>query len=58
MDGHIRVNLTNIAVITVIATIGVGVTMLILNYFADKNVPVVSHLSVGGKQFISGRVAA
>ena len=48
MDGHIRVSLGNIAVITLVAVLGVGITLIVLNYFADKDVPGVSHLSVGG----------
>lgn len=58
VDGHIRVSLGNIAVITVIAVLGVGATLIVLNYFKDKSVPVVSHLSIGGYQFLNGKVAA
>ena len=58
MDGHISVSLGNIAVITVVAVLGVGITLIVLNYFADKNVPGVSHLSVGGLHYLNGKVAA
>ena len=58
MDGHIRVSLGNIATIVIVAVLGGGITLGLLNYFAGENVPGVSHLSVGGLHYLNGKVAA
>jgi hypothetical protein len=39
---HIRVNLTNIAIITISAMLGGGAVMFLLVYLNDRNIPVLS----------------
>ena len=58
MDGHIRLNLGNIGVITLVSVLGLGTVLILIDYFKKQNVPVVSHLAVGGDKFLSGKVAA
>lgn len=58
MDGHLRVSLGNVSVIAIVAVLGVGVTLILINYFKGLNVPLISKLAVGGDQFLQGKVAA
>lgn len=57
MDGHVRISLGNVAVITAIAVLGVGVTKILVNYLKDQQIPVISHLAVGGDTFLDGKVS-
>ena len=58
MTDHIHINLTNLAVISLVAVLAVGGTLLVTNFFADRSVPLVSHLSRGGSMYLSGGAGA
>lgn len=54
MAEHIRFNLGNIAVISFIAILALGIAVWGLRFVSNTNIPVVSHLAVGGRTFIGG----
>lgn len=54
MDGHIRWNLTNLGAVMLVSVLGIGLTVIVINYFSGTSVPILSHLSRGGQVFLSG----
>ena len=49
---HIKLNVSNVAVIFVIAILAIGITIWMLRWFATMGIPGASHLAVGGLTFL------
>ena len=49
---HIELNAGNVFAIMILGVIGTGAAMWTFDYLSHKNIPVLSHLAVGGKYWL------
>lgn len=52
MADRVRISMGNLLIVGTIAILAVGFTVWVLRWLANLQIPVLSHLAVGGQTFV------